>query len=454
MIFIPGAVKGQEKQKREAEAIDFLQSSGALPPKRSCESCQSPMKLYANESRWRCKCGHNESVRTGTWFSGIGFPLYLALTLIRLWSAHITVSESERLVGGIVTRNTIGDFYSRIRRLCCLSNLRNRAILGRISGPDTIVEIDETMIMKVGRKFGGNRKQLWIFGGTVRGNSRRCFMSVVPDRTANTLFQIIWENIEPGVTIMSDGWSSYRRLTNLGYKHQVILHDREFTRKFGDPPPPPRKQKNESVQKPSSSTTTTTATMLHPMMCADGSVPVLVLGMTKTLALSDDTAAMTSTTTSTASIGRMHRESAEKEKCEKGDENDDNDESDDDRDDGDDRKDDVDVDDDDESEEDGPMIHTQRIESLWRVFKLRNKVRNGVQHENIPQYIEEFVWRRHHDDHFSEIMKEIGSYDPEANEENYKQHINFLFLLSLLISLVTLLLKNTVKTEKEFFHFI
>ena len=58
-------------------------------------------------------------------------------------------------------------------------------------------------------------------------------MSIHVDRTANTLPPIITANVEPGSTIVSDGWAAYEGLNNLQlqYNHQWVNHKLNFESK-------------------------------------------------------------------------------------------------------------------------------------------------------------------------------------------------------------------------------
>jgi transposase-like protein len=67
-------------------------------------------------------------------------------------------------------------------------------------------------------------------GGIERG-TRKCFMEVVPDRSANTLNHVIKKWILPGSRIITDGWQGYNELENLDggiYQHDVVVHEYNF----------------------------------------------------------------------------------------------------------------------------------------------------------------------------------------------------------------------------------
>src|SRR5665811_2272074 len=87
------------------------------------------------------------------------------------------------------------------------------------------VEVDETYI-------GG--EEAGLAGGRARGKKAlvavavevrspkgfgRCRMRVIPDGSARTLHTFITDNIAPGSTVITDGWSGYLGLDKSGYPH-------------------------------------------------------------------------------------------------------------------------------------------------------------------------------------------------------------------------------------------
>ncbi|MBS4021771.1 MAG: transposase [Dethiobacter sp.] len=49
----------------------------------------------------------------------------------------------------------------------------------------------------------------------------RVRMKVVPDASKESLQGFIKENVEPGCTVVTDGWSSYASIDEIGYQHVV-----------------------------------------------------------------------------------------------------------------------------------------------------------------------------------------------------------------------------------------
>ena len=90
------------------------------------------------------------------------------------------------------------------------------------------IEVDETYIG--GEEEGGKRgrgsenKSLVVVGIEIlEGVNQlgRVRMKVVPDASKESLQGFIKENVEPGSTVITDGWSSYTSIGKSGYQHLV-----------------------------------------------------------------------------------------------------------------------------------------------------------------------------------------------------------------------------------------
>jgi transposase-like protein len=93
----------------------------------------------------------------------------------------------------------------------------------KLGGPNQTVEIDESKFGRGKYHRGHSVQGQWVFGDVDRV-SERLFLVPVPDRTADTLAAIIRDQIEPGTTVTSDCWGSYRDLESLGYTHRTVNH--------------------------------------------------------------------------------------------------------------------------------------------------------------------------------------------------------------------------------------
>jgi transposase-like protein len=95
-----------------------------------------------------------------------------------------------------------------------------------IGGPNTTVEIDESLFTRRKNCVGRVLPQQCVFGGICR-QTGECFMFTVPGRMAATLLPIISTNILPATTIMSDQWRARTKVRNLDV-FDTILADIMF----------------------------------------------------------------------------------------------------------------------------------------------------------------------------------------------------------------------------------
>lgn len=216
------------KFQTRANSIVFLQNHGVLKREVVCASCGNPATLHETSLMWRCqrrheelsnkkiirkRCNFKQSLRTKTWLANANLSperccMFLAYFML-LNPPHVTFLMNELQIG----THTVSDWSNFIREVLEYWVIRNSPT--KLGGIDKIVEIDEAKFGK--RKY--NRGRIvdgeWVFGGLERG-SKEVFMELVPDRSANTLLQIIKRKIEPGTTIMSDCWKAYNCLQNEG----------------------------------------------------------------------------------------------------------------------------------------------------------------------------------------------------------------------------------------------
>ena len=114
-----------------------------------------------------------------------------------------------------------------MREICSLSLPENT----QIGGVNTIIEIDETHLhtrkYSRGRILAKEREQIWVFGGVER-QSKKCFIVIVKNRSADVLIPIIAKYIKPGSTIISDQWKAYAKLSDIGFFHHTVNHSKNF----------------------------------------------------------------------------------------------------------------------------------------------------------------------------------------------------------------------------------
>jgi transposase-like protein len=131
----------------------------------------------------------------------------------------------------------IGSYQTAWTMLHRLRSVLVRPGRERLTGS---VEIDETYIggkepgLRGGRAKG--KKVLTAVAVEVtapKGLGRRR-MGPLQDASAKSLHAFITDHVEPGATVITDGWSGYRDLDSLGYFHEA--RNQSATRALGEDP--------------------------------------------------------------------------------------------------------------------------------------------------------------------------------------------------------------------------
>ena len=101
-----------------------------------------------------------------------------------------------------------------------------------IGGLDIVeVQIDKSKFGKCKYNWGQRVEGVWVFGmieKKANGLVDKAFLSIVPDRTADTLISLIQQFVRPGTRIISDCHASYMRLRRLGFDDVAVNHSEGF----------------------------------------------------------------------------------------------------------------------------------------------------------------------------------------------------------------------------------
>ena len=164
---------------------------------------------------WRCtkkECGYKVSVRAGSWFKNFHLTLKKIVKLTYYW-VHKIRPETVRRELRINCEETVVDWFNFCREVCS-EVIENENV--KIGGPGKTVEKDESKFGKRKYHKGRRKEGAWVFGGIER-ESKNCFLTSVPDRSAETLIAKIKKHVFPGTNIISDCWKAYSRLAEEGY---------------------------------------------------------------------------------------------------------------------------------------------------------------------------------------------------------------------------------------------
>jgi transposase-like protein len=97
-----------------------------------------------------------------------------------------------------------------------------------IGGEGIEVQIDETKLGKRKYNRGHRIDGVWILAGVEKTAERKVFLVRVPDRTAETLLEIIRDRVRPGSIVCTDMFRSYAQLSDLGFNHMTVNHSITF----------------------------------------------------------------------------------------------------------------------------------------------------------------------------------------------------------------------------------
>ncbi|KAI4293553.1 hypothetical protein PAPHI01_2827, partial [Pancytospora philotis] len=116
-------------------------------------------------------------------------------------------------------------------RLACTRYIEaNPVVMG---GKDVIVQADESLFAaKQKNHVGRVTPQIWVFSICEKDSVPiKTYFSVVEKRDADALLPLIQQVVIKGSTIHTDEWPAYKKLKELGYKHETVCHKREFVNK-------------------------------------------------------------------------------------------------------------------------------------------------------------------------------------------------------------------------------
>jgi transposase-like protein len=200
-----------------------------------CPTCESKnVSFVASRRVWQCKTRHPKaqfSIKVGTIFedSPIGLDKWLtAMWMVANCKNGISSWEVSRSLG--VTQKSAWFMLQRIRLAMQGKNS------GKLGGPGSEVEVDETFIGGKARNMhrskrarvitgtGGKDKTV-VMGMMERGGNVRAV--VVDNRRRSELQKQVREHVEAGAALYSDELKSYEGLS-AEYEHAVINHAVEY----------------------------------------------------------------------------------------------------------------------------------------------------------------------------------------------------------------------------------
>ncbi len=187
-----------------------------------CPKCQQPGEGWRmSGGLLRCRsCRGRTSVTAGTVFEGTRKPL--KLWFITAWEivAHKygTNAVTVKRMLGVDSYKTAWSWLHKLRRAMVRPD-RDR-LLG-------VVEVDEMYVggpeKGVQGRYTENKAIVAVAVEVIDGQQLgRLRLRRVADVSADALRPFVREAVEPGSSVLTDGWSGYAGLSALGYNHLVI----------------------------------------------------------------------------------------------------------------------------------------------------------------------------------------------------------------------------------------
>jgi transposase-like protein len=190
-----------------------------------CPRCQCPKAWLTKRRLYHCtKCGLETSLIAGTIFQDTRKPLQLwfrAMWYVVGQKNGVSAAGLQRVLG-LSRYETVWLWMHKLRTAMV------RPGRDRLSGA---VEVDETYIGgerpgKRGRKAAG-KSLVFIAVEDKARRLGRIRLRRIPSAATSSLMPVVRENVAPGSTVRTDGWSGYQFLPGEGYLHQVVRQSAE-----------------------------------------------------------------------------------------------------------------------------------------------------------------------------------------------------------------------------------
>ena len=200
----------------DADCLDYLEWL-RWPEGFVCPDCGHRVGWRMADGRFRCGgCDGRTSVTAGTIFDKTRTPLtvwFMACWLFATQKDGVSAQSLQRTL-------EIGSYQTAWAMLHRLRSVLVRPGRERLTGR---VEVDETFVggeepgLRGGRQKG--KKSLVGVAVEVREPKGfgRCRIAILPDASAASLHPFITGQVEPGATLITDGWQGYSGIENLGY---------------------------------------------------------------------------------------------------------------------------------------------------------------------------------------------------------------------------------------------
>jgi len=212
----------RERFATEQACRDYL-AALRWPDGFVCPQCEQARAWKRQRGLDWCRtCGYQVSVTAGTLFHDTHKPLRLwfeAMWYITNQKLGVSALGLQRVLG-------VGSYHTAWNWLQKLRRAMVRPGRDRLTG---VVEVDEIFIggERPGTRGRGAAGKALVVLAVQEADRRigRVRMRRVADAAGESLEPAVWEMVEPGSTLRTDGWRGYNGLTELGCEHVVVRKD-------------------------------------------------------------------------------------------------------------------------------------------------------------------------------------------------------------------------------------
>ncbi len=204
--------------RSDADCLDYLEWL-RWPDGFACPGCGHAGGWQLGDGRFMCSnCGGRTSVTAGTIFDRTRTPLTVWFTACWLFAT------GKDGISALSLKRTL-EIGSYQTAWAMLHRLRSVLVRPGRDGLAGTVELDETYIggEEPGLRGGRARGKKILTGIAVEVREPkgigRCRMAPLADASAASLHAFVSDYVEPGATVITDGWQGYRGLEKLGYTH-------------------------------------------------------------------------------------------------------------------------------------------------------------------------------------------------------------------------------------------
>jgi transposase-like protein/predicted RNA-binding Zn-ribbon protein involved in translation (DUF1610 family) len=212
-------IEFRERFATEQACRDYL-AALRWPHGFVCPQCEESKAWRMQRDLYWCRnCGYQASVTAGTLFHDTHKPL-------RMWFEamwYVTNQKSGVSALGLQRVLGLGSYHTAWNWLHKLRRAMVRPARDRLTG---VIEVDEIFIGgerpgKRGR--GAEGKSLVVIAAQESDQGiGRVRMQRVADAAGESLEPAVWNMVEPGSVVRTDGWRGFNGLTELGYEHKVV----------------------------------------------------------------------------------------------------------------------------------------------------------------------------------------------------------------------------------------